>query len=272
MEMKAVVKYFPTGEADVKAFLAGNDIIELSENSARAINLIRKAVRKGKITKEEFEARVKKVLAAKYWAGLNHYHENSTDHLTTDLNRPAAKELVQQLSDAAVTLLKGDTASLYLNPLQKTAIISIGVTQPTVFQQELAKRYPDNTIFLIGKNTPDTELKTLLENLGQYEQVFVSINDTRPRPASKLDYSSDVKLFISKLAEHGNTVMSVFANAYAIAGLTGIEKSGALLVCYQLTNELQLSAVKVITRQLKPKGRLSVSINKFFTTGTGISL
>jgi beta-glucosidase-like glycosyl hydrolase len=272
MEMKAVIKYFPNGEADVKAFLAGNDIIELSENSKRAIKLIRKAVRKHEVTKEEFEARIKKVLAAKYWAGLNHYQENSTDHLTEDLNRPAAKELVQQLSDAAVTLLKGDSSSLQLNHLHKTAIISIGVMKPTVFQQELVKSYPNNTTFLVGKNTSETELKALLENLKQYEQVFVSINDTRPRPASKLDYSNDVKSFISELAEHQNTVMSVFANAYTIAGLPGIEKSGALLACYQLTDELQRSAVKVITGQLRPTGRLPVSVNEFFKTGTGISL
>ncbi|HEY2581397.1 MAG TPA: glycoside hydrolase family 3 N-terminal domain-containing protein [Mucilaginibacter sp.] len=272
MEMKAVVKYFPGGEADVKAFLAGNDIIELSENSKRAIRLIRKVVREDSISKEEFESRVKKVIAAKYWAELNHYHENTIDHLTEDLNRPAAKELVQQLSDAAVTLLKGDSASLNPNRSQKTAIISIGVTRTTVFQQELAKYYPNSTAFLVDKNMPDAQLKSLLENLKQYDQVFVSINDTRPRPASKLDYSNDVKLFITELAERENMVMSVFANAYSMAGLPGIEKCGALLACYQLNDELQRSAVKVITGQLKPRGRLPVSVNEFFKTGAGISL
>src|SRR6202012_1121419 len=46
LEMQGVVKYFPNGQADVRAFLAGNDVLELSQNSARAILLIRKAVRK----------------------------------------------------------------------------------------------------------------------------------------------------------------------------------------------------------------------------------
>src|SRR3569833_1649520 len=104
MEMKAVTKYFPNGDADVRAFLAGNDIIELSENSKLAIKLIKKAVRKDEISKQEFEAKVKKVLTAKYWAGLNHYRPTSTDHLIEDLNRPQAKALVQQLCDNAVTL------------------------------------------------------------------------------------------------------------------------------------------------------------------------
>jgi beta-N-acetylhexosaminidase len=272
MEMKGVTKYFPKGEADVRAFLAGNDIIELSENSARAIKLIRKAVRKKQISPEEFEARVKKALAAKYWAGLNNYQEVSTTNLTEDLNRPAAKDLIKQLSDGAVTLIKGDVVSLQLKPLQKTAIISIGVTQATIFQQELAKWYPVNGFFLVGKNTPVNELNALLETLKQYDQVFVSINDTRLRPASKLDYSNEVKSFIGLLSAHKNTVVSVFANAYTIAGLPGIEKSSAILVSYQMTDDLQRSAVKIITRQMSPMGRLPVTINPLFTTGLGIRL
>ncbi|MDB5125674.1 MAG: ybbD [Mucilaginibacter sp.] len=267
MEMKAVVKDFPDGEADVKAFLAGNDIIELSENSARAIKKIRKAVRKREVTIEEFNSRVKNVLAAKYWTGLNYYHETSTAHLVEDLNRSAAKDLVQQLSDGAVTVLKGDAATLQLDPFQKTAIVSIGVTGSTVFQRELVKWYTNSTLFQVGKNAPEQELKALLDVLQPYQQVYVSINDTRLRPASKLDYSEEVKSFIGELAAHRNTVITVFANAYAIAGLPGIEKSGALVACYQMTDELQRSAVKAITRQIKPTGRLPVTINLFFPTG-----
>jgi beta-N-acetylhexosaminidase len=271
MEMKAVTKYYPDGEAELKAFLAGNDIIELSDDSKKAILKIRKAVRKGQISKEEFEAKVKKVLAAKYWSGLNNWHEVSTVHLVEDLNRAPARELVQQLSDAAITLLKGNAETLQLNPLQKTAIISIGVDRATLFQTELARWYTNSTVFTVNKSTPVAELNSLLETLKQYGQVFIGIHDTRPRPQSKLNYSNGVKEFITALAGRGNTVISVFANPYTIAGLPGIEKSGALLACYQMSDELQRSAVKVITRQLKPTGKLSVSVNVFFPTGTGIS-
>src|ERR1700760_738775 len=169
MEMKAVVKYFPDGEADLRAFLAGNDIIELSENSERAITMIKKAVRKDEISKKEFEARVKKVLAAKYWAGLNHYRETSTEHLTEDLNRESAQALVQQLSDNAVTLLKGDAETLQLNPIGKTAVVSIGVEKTTVFQEELSKWYLNNDQFTVGKATPADDLLELLEKLRQYD-------------------------------------------------------------------------------------------------------
>ncbi|MCO5946287.1 glycoside hydrolase family 3 protein [Mucilaginibacter flavidus] len=266
MEMKAVIKYFPDGEADLRAFLAGNDIIELSENSERAIKKIRKAIRKHKITKEEFNAKVKKVLAAKYWAGLNQYHETDINHLAEDLHRPAATNLIQQLSDAAVTLVKGSAAGLQMIPLHRTALVSVGA-EGTVFQAELAKWYTYNRWFNIGKTSTAAELNDILTSLKDYDQVYVSINDTRARPASKLDYSADIKQFISSLAAHNNTVITLFANAYTIADLPGIEKCSALLVCYQMTDALQRSAVKVITQQLKPTGRLPVTINKDFTTG-----
>jgi len=272
MEMKGVVKYFPNGEADLRAFLAGDDIIELSPNSALAIKKIKKAVRKKEISKEEFEARVKKVLAAKYWAGLNNYQETSTQNLVADLNRPAAKQLVQQLSDAAITLLKGDTAALKMDTTAKTAIISIGVTKPTIFQQQLSIHYPNSSIFLVDKNDPHSKLDSLQKVLAQYQQIYISINDTRLRPQSKLNYSADVKSFITQMASVKNTVVSVFANAYTIAGLPGIENAGALLVGYQMSDDLQLSAVKVIAGQLKATGKLPVSINTMFPTGSGIVL
>ncbi|QHS54720.1 glycoside hydrolase family 3 protein [Mucilaginibacter sp. 14171R-50] len=271
MEMQGVVKDFPNGEADVRAFLAGNDLIELSVNSANGAKLIRKAIRKKKITKEEFEAKVKKLLAAKYWAGLNNYRPTSTANLLSDINRPAAAELFQQLSDAAVTVLKGDSRTLRQDPFKKTAIISIGVDRPTVFQLELSKWYVNSMIFLVGKSTSLTDMNRMLQTLKGFDQVFVSIHDTRTRPASKLDYSSDVKYLIAALAAKPNAVTAVFANPYTIAGLPGIEKSAGIIEAYQKDDALQRSAVKVITGLIKPAGKLPVSVNTFFPTGTGIS-
>lgn len=272
MEMKGVVKYFPNGEADVRAFLAGNDVLELSPNSELAIKKIRKAIRKNEIAREEFTAKVKKILAAKYWAGLNVYRETPIKNLVAELNRPAAKDLVQQLSDAAITLLKGDAASLQLNPIVKTAIVSIGATQPTLFQQDLSHWYADSRIFIIGKNESANDVQNLLAVLKKYGQVYISIHDSHIRPQSKLDYNIYVKQLISQLAARKNTVISVFANAYAMAGLPGIEKADALILAYQNSNDLQRSAVKVITQRLKPSGKLSVTVNEYFKNGAGISL
>ena len=270
MEMKGVTKFFPNGEADVRAFLAGNDILELSEDSKRAVKLIRKAIRNDEITKDEFVTKVKKVLAAKYWVGLNHYQPVNTTNLSADINNDPAKALVQQLGDASVTLLKGDSLIDKLDAGKRTALISIGVNALTPYQQALGHYFTNSMPFYIPKDMSVADMNTMIAGLKGFDQIIIGVHDMRLRPASKLDYSSNVKLMIAQLASLPNTVISVFANPYTIAGLPGIERAGAVLACYQKDDFMQLAATKVITKQIKAAGKLPVSVNLFFTNGMGI--
>src|SRR3546814_15122372 len=50
MNMKGVTSKFPTGEAELMAVVAGNDLIELSDDVELAISTIRKALRRGVVT------------------------------------------------------------------------------------------------------------------------------------------------------------------------------------------------------------------------------
>ena len=270
MEMKGVVKYFPNSEADVLALNAGNDILELTQNSVRAVAAIKKAIRHGDINKKEFIAKVKKVLAAKYDVGLNHLQEVSENNLYADLNSEESKNLNQQLTDAAITLLKGDAEISFLNPIKKTALLAIGTNQATPFQLDLQNWYANNNIFYASKTASAEELNQLLTQLKTYDQVITGVFDTRLRPYNKLDYNNNVKDFIGQVAALNNSVVTVFANPYTLANMIGIEKSKALILGYQNSLEMQQSAVKVISKQLKPTGTLPVSINTDFTYGMGI--
>jgi beta-glucosidase-like glycosyl hydrolase len=270
MGMKGVVKYFPYGEADVRALIAGNDVLELSEDSKRAIKKIKKAIRKNEIAISDIDAKVKKVLAAKYWAGLNHFTDIPTENIAQDLNRPEARALIQQLTDAAITRLRNNYIPTADDMNKKTAIISIGSADTSLYQRELQKYYANSTLFRIAKNVPAPKLDSLLQVLKGYDRIIVGVHDTRLRPGAKLDFSTEVKLFISVLAAQPNSVISVFANPYTLAGLPGIENSGLLLMGYQKSDEMQRSAVKVITGQLKPTGKLPVSVSVFFGNGAGL--
>jgi beta-N-acetylhexosaminidase len=270
MEMKGVVKYFPDGEADLRAFMAGNDIIELSENSCRAIRKIKRAVRQGLIPEADLDAKVKRVLAAKYFAGLSQYQPANVQGISDDLNRAPAQELVQQLSDAAITLLQDNGLLQRLNFIQKTAILSIGTASPTAYQQELAKVYTNSTLFNLEKSATPNAISKLLNDLKGYSQIIIGVHDTRLRPASKLDFTADVKNCLIQLAGMPNTAVSLFANPYTLAALPGIEKGGILLACYQKDESMQRAAAKVMSRQLSPAGRLPVTVNTFFVNGSGI--
>jgi len=176
------------------------------------------------------------------------------------------------MSDAAITLLKGNSSSLQMNPFNRTAIVSVGVQEFTVFQRDLSNSYQYCTFFKVGKAETADNINRLCAALRNYGQVFVSINDTRSRPQSKLDYSPEVRDFITRLAARPNTVVCVFANPYTLSTLPGIEKAGALLCGYQMSDALQHSAVRIIIRRMNPIGRLPVNVNALFPYGTGIRL
>ena len=269
MEMKGVVKFFPDGEADVRAIIAGNDVIELSEDAPRAIKLVRRAIREKRLTMDQIDESVRKILAAKYWAGLNNREEIRTESVYEDLNGGSAHALNQRLSDAAVTVLNGDSLLTQLDPNRKTAIISLGVSEVTVFQKEMRKRFTNSTSFILSKIAGATDIKNVSRDLHGYDQIVVSIHDYRKRPQSSLDYNNELKTFISDLAKR-NTITCLFANPYSIRSLPGIEKSRSLVVNYQNSDEMQIAAAKVLSNQMQASGKLPVTINSMFKTGDGV--
>lgn len=268
MDMQGVVKHFRNGEADVRAIIAGNDVLELSQNSARAINLVLQAIKQGRLSQQDIDARVKKILAAKYWLGLDRLEEVRYRNLYDDLNRPQTQFLNQRLADASVTLLKSDHMINSLDYTKRTAIIGIGNTEVSEFQRQLGKRFDNHLYFMLSPQASADDVAAVANELGNYSQVIVALHDTRARPRSTLNYNGTVRLFINELANM-NSIFCVFANPYALAGLPGIEQAKSLLVCYQNDITMQRAAAKVVMRRLDPSGRLPVTINSFFRYGDG---
>lgn len=269
MDMKGVTKYFKDGEAEVRGLEAGMDVLELAENSRKAVREIRKAIRQHRLSWARIDSSVRKVLMAKYWAGLDQPKPIELNSLTTELNRQESAALNQRLADAAVTVLNSDTLIRTFDPAKRTALIAVGATELTTFQKDLQGRFTNSLPFLIRKNATTQELKDVMTELANYEQVIVAVYDQRKRPGSNLDYTTDVKLLIPQLAAM-NSIVSVFANPYTIAGLPGVEKAGTILVNYQNSEDLQRAAAKVIKGELKATGKLPVTINSFFKNGDGI--
>ena len=73
LNMKGVSKFYKPGEVDVKALIAGNDVLLFAEDVPTAIKQIKLAIDSGKISQEEIDKRCMKILLAKQWTGLNHY-------------------------------------------------------------------------------------------------------------------------------------------------------------------------------------------------------
>ena len=269
MDMKGVVKYFKNGEADLLGIIAGNDILELSENSDRAIKLVRKAVRQGRIDIKTIDESVRKILTAKYWAGLAKRDTVVTKGLIAGVNRNASNALVQELANASVTLIKGKDYIKNMIPIRRTAIISIGVPSVTKFQKEVSKGFYNSVYYVLDKDASATQISNIAREIGAFDQIIVGIHDSRARPGNNIPLNAGVKNFIKELSGK-NTVFALFANPYNLAGLPGLEKSKGLVVAYQKEDYMQISAAAVINNRLVPTGKLPVSILPNYKFGDGL--
>ncbi|TCC93933.1 glycoside hydrolase family 3 [Pedobacter frigiditerrae] len=269
MGMKGVVKFFKDGEADVMGVIAGNDILELSEDSKRAVKMVRKAIKEERLTMERIDESVKKILTAKYWAGLNIPQTINENNVVADVNRPESLVLLQQLADASMTLLRGREYIKTLSPDKRTVILNLGTPDVTAFQKELAVTYKNSVVYNLNKDANANAIAKVLAEIKPDDQVIIGIVDTRIRPGNNIPLSADLKMFIADMAKK-DAVFALFANPYNLAGLTGLENAKALLVAYQKEEFMQKSAASVFKNQLIPTGKLPVSVNTFFKYGDGL--
>ena len=269
MGMKGVVKFFKDGEADVMGVIAGNDILELSENSKRAVKMVRQAIRDQRLTMERIDESVKKILTAKYWAGLNVKHQIEESNVVEDVNRPESLVLLQQLADASMTLLRGREYIKTLDPNKRTVILNVGTPDVTTFQKELETVYKNSVYYNIDKNANANAIAKVLSDIKTDDQVIIAIVDSRLRPGNNIPLGNDVKQLIKDMANK-NAVFALFANPYNLANLPGLENAKALVVAYQKEDYMQKAAASVFKNQLIPTGKLPVTANGFFKFGDGL--
>jgi len=175
MGMKGVVKYFKDGEADVMGIIAGNDVLELSENSKRAVKMVRQAIRDKRLTMDRVDESVKKILTAKYWAGLNKKQPINEEQVFEDVNRSESMVLRQQMADASMTLLRGRDFIKTLSPSKRTVILNVGTPDVTTFQKELALVYQNSVVYNLKKDANADDIAKVLTEIKADDQVMIGI-------------------------------------------------------------------------------------------------
>ncbi len=270
MEMRGVTKGHPAGVADRAAVLAGNDILELSEDTEMAIHEIKKAVEEGALPMEELDAKVRKILAAKQWVGLNHYRPQDSNGILKDLNTPEARLLNRKLVEASLTLIQNKNKILPVKHLDtlKIASISIGVEQKTRFQKSLA-RYTQVDAYQLPKDASATQTDSIKQVLKGYNLIILGVHDDSRLPQNKIDFSDPIRDFLQTLNPK-NLIVSYFKNPYSLDKLPELQKAEGIVVAYQDSDLTEDLSGQLIFGGIGAKGRLPVTINSDFKSGDGL--
>lgn len=271
MVMKGVTKYFKPGEAEVRALMAGNDVLERLVSVPRAIAAIRQAIRQGRLRQQDIDRRCKKVLAAKYWVGLNKYQPVALDSLARDLKPSRAHETNRRLAAGAITMLynKRRLMPLATSRRKKIATLAFGASRPTFFQRKI-REFTRTEDFVLPRKSTKKDMAALKKKLKPYRFVVIGIYGPSIRPSNNLGFTPEEKDFINELMEDKRVVVSLFDNAYTLNQFQDIRKANGLIVGYQQLPAVQEAAARLIFGKIKANGKLPVTVSEHFRYGDGL--
>jgi beta-glucosidase-like glycosyl hydrolase/CubicO group peptidase (beta-lactamase class C family) len=272
LNMKGVANADKPGEIELRALLAGNDVLLFPQDPVKAIERIRKAVDAGEIDAALIDHKCLKLLRAKQWAGLDKPQRVPLEGLDDDLNTLQGRQLRRALYAGAITVAKDHKGLLPL-PLsgQRIASVVIGDTLNNAFQQGLA-RYAEVRSFRCDKTITRDSLQELLRKLEGYDRVVVSAHNTTWRVNKDFGIPEGSMDIVREIAARKPTVFVLFANPYRLARAYGAHLLASVVVAYEETDDTQDLAAQALFGGIGASGRLPVTANSFFRMGDGTDL
>ena len=274
LNMKGVSKYYEPGVVDVKAVLAGNDILLFSENVPKAMEEIKKAIKNREVSQKEIDRRCMKVLRAKEWLGLNDNHLVVDSNLVQDLNTNADDLLKRNLIEASLTLLKnkGDLIPIHNLDSLRIATLSIGRHAPNINAfQKMLENYASMKHFTVGSQPTGNEYAFLKKSLERYDLVLLSVHSNTYSPARNYGVS-DQALRLINLINKGpaKVILTSFTSPYALTSIANLESLDGLLLSYNNNNIAQELSAQLLFGGVAARGRLPVTVSSKQKEGAGI--
>lgn len=271
LNMRGVADYYEPGQLEVEALKAGNDVLLYPADAEISIKTIKKAIGNGELSEHTINTRCKRVLAAKYWLGLDTLKPINKKNLIKDLNSTKTDELNNWIASEAITCIKNldNILPLKNDNLNNLAVVTIGATENN-FQQRL-KDYTNPEFFYLKKNTSENKIKALIRKLGSYQNIILAVQGTSNSPYKKYGLTDGVIKTVNKFSELNDVSLIYFGNPYALEKFDNLNNLKSILVTYQDNKYTHDYAAQAIMGGIETNGILPVSF-RGFKAGTGIKL
>ncbi|SHM52861.1 beta-glucosidase [Cyclobacterium lianum] len=267
LNMKGVSNLHKPGEVDLLALLAGNDVLLYAEDVPKSKALILEAVADGKISKEEIDSRVRKILNAKYWAGLHRPQHINTQKLVERLSNFGTKALIEQLYASSITVLSNQTEAIPIRHLdtRRMASLTLGGKGDT-FKSYLDK-YAEFTHYTLRSNSNQYNFAAMEENLKEYSTIVVGVMGMTNNRRRNYGLNKEEIAFIDKLQENHEVITVVFGNAYSVGNFREQEN---LILVYEENEFTESLAPQVIFGGRPGTGKLPIGTDQQWVVGHGI--
>ncbi|MCB9034254.1 MAG: serine hydrolase [Chitinophagales bacterium] len=262
LNMKGITKYYPSGTAEVKAILAGNDVMLFPEDVDQAVKGIKEAVNKGVISQDIINQKVKKILMAKYWLGLNKpYQAINTTSIVQEINTPFAASLNEKLIENTITVAKDEQQLIpIVNVQQKIAHVAFGKGEQNTFGNRL-NSYTNISHFYIDKESDKASMNKIIDELKNYTLIIISVDDMSRYASKNFGLTTNEINAINQInKENKKVILALMGTPYALEKFPDFE---SVVISYHNTDITEDITAQILFGATGAHGVLPVSVGNY---------
>ncbi len=271
LNMKGLIQLYPTGQAEIMAFKAGNDVLLQTANIDVSYPALLAKFKDKSIPVADLDYAVRKILMAKKWTGiLNKKPIVNIENLSQDLNPAYASYLKQEVFNKAVTIVKDNQKILPLrqNSGLKVASLAISAKVNNTFQKALSIYGQSNTfaINFVPKQVKD--FKNITDEVSKSDVVIVSLHQTTNADKKDFGILPESIQIIREIAAKTKVIVCVFGNPYSLRMLS---EFNTVLCGYEDDNAAHKAVSSVLYSIRAANGKMPINTrNNVFLQETGI--
>lgn len=271
MNMKGLSDHFEPGIMELEAVRAGNDILLMPPDPGKAISEIRRAVRRGEIPEERIRESCRKILQAKYWAGLHNYRPVELDSLMIDLNLPDYETGHRELIAGSIVLGRNRDSLLPLRNLPGIRLATVTINGNGVFSPgHESDLYLKGDHFLCPGDADGQTRENLLAKLERYNTIIINVYGTSIYPSRRFGISDETVAFVEELDPDKALILNLAGFPYALNRFQNLQHVDAVILSFRDLPVYQQYAIQGIFGGRSFNGRMPV-MGGGIGAGTGIS-
>ncbi|MDD2192301.1 MAG: glycoside hydrolase family 3 N-terminal domain-containing protein [Bacteroidales bacterium] len=257
LNMSGVTKNYTDGEAEVRALMAGVDILLMPKNEYKAVSSILKAIKDKRISEKDIDRKCRKVLELKYDLGL--FSETKKEiSLPSKALINEAEEISTQISEKIITLVKNTDNNLPIvdRTNAKIAIVQLGNEDINDFTSTI-NTYNDAKLYQVKNG--DSIQKIALE-LQDFDYIITVIcGDITKRAKDNYGVSKKAVENLKFLQNDYNVILALFANPYSLKLFDSLDCINSILLGYENMPYMQKALANSIFGLNDVEGKLPVT-------------
>jgi beta-N-acetylhexosaminidase len=263
LEMAGIVDRYGSGEAAVRAVLAGADMVMVLWFPAKKNEVqraLKKAVVSGRISQERLDRSVRRILTTKARRGLFAHKLLPTAQAMRALADDSHRKVVVEVAERAITLVKNDAGTL---PLASSSRVLVATSEPG-FASALHRRTKN-----AGRvRLPGTPKKGMTKSfasriVSQAKKAKAEVIVVGVMKAQWAPLVADVK----RQLPDTKVVAVSFGSPYMLSGFPNVD---GYLCAFAFRGESESAAARAIVGELKPTGTLPVDMPTGQKLGHGL--